>query len=215
MSNGSKRRRAAKRAARDRASSDQQNTGMRRREDSDKREPSNKLSASAPVASVLDVQESTNVRQIPKVNADSASDSKNSVGSSGEQREPVKLELKDGDTLSEEDYAAVAEKRMKELVDEDKKLTTTKLRNIYSLIMYIYGRAGTEKEYSQRRHDIQYLKVRMAYKAGRDDSVERFLTRTYLMKYVDAVTCFEQFMLYCRYAEALVAYFKFFGGKDS
>jgi CRISPR-associated protein Csm2 len=80
--------------------------------------------------------------------------------------------------------------------------------------MNIYVKIRTPQEYEDAKPDIQYLKVRMAYEAGREDSVKNFLNNTHLRSLVDGVTSYEQFMLYCRYAEALVAYFKFFGGKD-
>lgn len=54
----------------------------------------------------------------------------------------------------------------------------------------------------------------MAYEAGREDAVKGFLEATGLMKAIDELHSYEQFLLFCRYAESLVAYFKFYGGKD-
>ena len=130
-------------------------------------------------------------------------------------REAVKLSCQ-GFEITDENYASMAEG----LMDPAKgsafgKLTTTKLRGIYALIMNVYARINTGEDYEQHKPDIQYLKVRMAYEAGREDSVKAFLTATHLMKLVDGIASFEQFKLYCRYAEALVAYFRFFGGRDS
>ena len=34
------------------------------------------------------------------------------------------------------------------------------------------------------------------------------------MALLDQVHSYDQFILYCRYAESLVAYFKFYGGKE-
>ena len=61
---------------------------------------------------------------------------------------------------------------------------------------------------------MQYLRVKMAYEAGRDSAVKEFLEKTHLMETVRHIVTYEQFLLYCRYAESLVAYFKFYGGKD-
>lgn len=118
--------------------------------------------------------------------------------------------------VSSEDYATVAESLMKRYSEQKdfKWLTTTKLRGIYSLVMNVYVRVNMPEEYERFKPDIQYLKVRMAYEAGRERSVKTFLSMTHLMDLVDAIASFEQFRLYCRYAEALVAYFKFFGGRD-
>lgn len=132
-----------------------------------------------------------------------------------EERESVRLECPGIETITDENYASKAEGLMREYSQRSfGGLTTTKLRGIYSLIMNVYARATTPYEYERCKPDIQYLKVRMAYEAGRENSVKDFLGNTNLMRLIDAVIDFEQFKLYCRYAEALVAYFKFFGGKD-
>lgn len=133
------------------------------------------------------------------------------------EHESVKLELPGKATITGENYASTAESLMRRYMDEGGRrwLTTSKLRRIYSLVMNVYVKVNTPNEYERHMPDIQYLKVRMAYEAGRERSVKDFLAATNLMALVDSVKCFEQFRLYCRYAEALVAYFKFFGGKDS
>ena len=136
------------------------------------------------------------------------------------QKRAVELRLPGITTITGESFASTAEKLMSDYMGQRKgsrdsnKLTTTKLRSIYSLVTNIYVQVNTPEEYEQHRPDIQYLKVRMAYEAGREPSVKAFLEKTHLMKLVDAIESFEQFRLYCRYAESLVAYFKFFGGKD-
>lgn len=93
-------------------------------------------------------------------------------------------------------------------------LTTTKLRGIYALVMNVYTQINERGDFAKHASDIQYLKVRMAYEAGRERSVRSFLEKTNLMGLVSQVTDYEKFLLYCRYAESLVAYFKFYGGKD-
>lgn len=146
----------------------------------------------------------------PKSTAQDSSDG-------GPKRSPVLLGTPGAGGVSDEDFAVAAEALMKEYKEQKdfKGLTTTKLRGIYALIMNVYTRASTPEEYERCKSDVQYLKVRMAYEAGRDDAVKDFLTRTHLMRLIDSIGSFEQFLLYCRYAEALVAYFKFYGGKDS
>lgn len=123
--------------------------------------------------------------------------------------------------VSSDTYASIAEDLMNRYMKQYEglrafeRLTTTKLRSIYSLIMNNYVKINSQADYEQHKADIQYLKVRMAYEAGREGSVKKFLNQTYLMELVDSIESFEQFRLYCRYAEALVAYFKYFGGRDS
>ena len=120
-------------------------------------------------------------------------------------------------SLSSDNYATVAkfmisEKFMK--MPEWEHLTTSKLRGIYALIMNVYTKINAPEDYDRYRPDIEYLKVRMAYEAGREKAVRKFLDVTTLMNAVDSIKSYDQFMLFCRYAESLVAYFKFYGGED-
>lgn len=95
------------------------------------------------------------------------------------------------------------------------KLTSTKLRGIYSLIMNVYTQINSLEDFEARMPDLQYIKVKMAYESGRDQEVVGdFIKKTYLMACIDDIASYEQFVLYCRYAESLVAYFKFYGGKE-
>ena len=128
----------------------------------------------------------------------------------------VSLSLTDSKKLDETNYAdkGYVEKSKAnygELFDD---LTTTKLRSIYGLIMNVYNRINEPSDFEKYQSDIQYLKVKMAYESGRDKTVKQFIDSTYLMEAVSQIKTYEQFLLYCRYAESLVAYFKFFGGKD-
>lgn len=142
------------------------------------------------------------------------------------KEEPViLLKFKSGNTLlNSENYAHVAERRVAENGAETafRGLTMTKLRKFYGLIMNIYTRINTPADFEKHKSDLQYLKVRMAYEAGREKSeagrekpVKEFLEKTCLMSAIDYIATYEQFVLYCRYAESLVAYFKFYGGKES
>ena len=129
----------------------------------------------------------------------------------------IKLELIPGKyMLTSENYANTAERLMKGYLEkaEGQKLTTSKLRGIYAMVMNVYTKANSPQEYQACKSDIQYLRVRMAYEAGREPAVRSFLLKTRLMDVLGKVETYDQFMLYCRYAESLVAYFKFFGGKD-
>lgn len=118
--------------------------------------------------------------------------------------------------ITDTTYATVAEELMDTYMKrgDGRKVTTSKLRSIYALVANLSARVNAPDEYEPHRQDIQNLKVRMAYEAGREPTVRAFLDATGLLALVDAVSSFEQLTLYCRYAEALVAYFKYFGGKD-
>ncbi|GHV27418.1 type III-A CRISPR-associated protein Csm2 [Synergistales bacterium] len=100
-------------------------------------------------------------------------------------------------------------------------LTTSKIRGLLSLVSQVYNDARfAEKVLSDDIVSrIQYLRVRMVYEAGRDDGrdkpVNDFLDKTKLLKKLEEVGADrEKFMEFHRYFEALVAYFKFHGGRD-
>ncbi len=130
----------------------------------------------------------------------------------------VLLKFRDGKTLDETNYAGYAESIVKGAKDDRGRLfgglTTTKLRSIYGLIMNVYTKINDSSDFKRHLSDIQYLRVKMAYEAGRERAVKQFIDDTHLMEAVKQVGTYEQFLLYCRYAESLVAYFKFYGGRD-
>ena len=98
------------------------------------------------------------------------------------------------------------------------KLTTSKIRNILSMVSELYNDANRDKgkvlsEELQSR--VQYLKMRIAYEAGREKEVKDFEKKAELMSQIDKIgTERESLILFCRYMESLVAYHKFHGGKD-
>jgi CRISPR-associated protein Csm2 len=134
-----------------------------------------------------------------------------------QETELMKIGIQDRNVpLTGKNYAVMAEYLVQEYMKDVRrsKPTTTKLRGIYAMIMNVYTQINVPEDFDQHLADIQYLKVRMAYECGREPSVKDFLEHTHLMKALNKVTTFDAFMLYCRYAESLVAYFKFFGGRD-
>lgn len=64
--------------------------------------------------------------------------------------------------------------------------------------------------------EIRYLQVKLVYQAGRDKVVKDFIDKAELLPMVkeigNSIVKFEEF---CRYVEALVAYHKYYGGKDA
>lgn len=96
------------------------------------------------------------------------------------------------------------------------RLSMSKLRGIYSLITNIHARVNMPEDLNACMSDLQYIKVKMAYESGRERNrdVKEFISQTFLMVLLDQIETYEQFVLYCRYAESLVAYFKFYGGKE-
>ena len=65
--------------------------------------------------------------------------------------------------------------------------------------------------------EIKYLKVKIAYQAGRDKNkiVKNFVEKAKLFERIDKIgNSFAEYENFARYIEALVAYHKFYGGKD-
>lgn len=98
------------------------------------------------------------------------------------------------------------------------RLTTSKIRNILAMVSEIYNEVIHEKGEklsvkSQER--IQYLRLRITYEAGRDDDVKDFVNKSELLQMLKKIgNNKEEFLLFCRYLEALVAYHRFYGGRD-
>lgn len=133
------------------------------------------------------------------------------------------LWLTDKIAISGANYAQVAEEivspsntdgRTRGMNDKFKRLSMSKLRGIYGLVTNVYTRVNTPSDLEENLSDLQYIKVKMAYESGRDSTVKVFISETRLMALLDQVHSYDQFILYCRYAESLVAYFKFYGGKE-
>lgn len=122
-------------------------------------------------------------------------------------------------SLTSENYARIAEQIVRANKEKGREgwfegLSTTKIRNMYSLVMNVYTRITDKESFEANKGDLQYIKVKMAYESGREKVVKNFIQGTGLMSAIDNISTYDQFLLYCRYAESLVAYFKFYGGEE-
>lgn len=123
--------------------------------------------------------------------------------------------------LRSDNYADLAERAMMKLKkekEENRKLklvTTSKIRNLLSMISDIYNEIldKPEEELNERIKDrIAYLRVRFVYESGREPSVMHFVETAGILEYLKQINGKRSaFILFSRYMEALVAYFKFFG----
>ncbi|MBE6753239.1 MAG: type III-A CRISPR-associated protein Csm2 [Ruminococcaceae bacterium] len=119
-----------------------------------------------------------------------------------------------------EDYIDIADKLMRER--QCGGITTTKIRKIIAMFMEIFNvelgskAAGLSTE-SYRK--LQQLHIRVAYEAGRDRDVKKFVEATCLLSYIKHVEAHkdsnrQSFIELTHYVEALVAYHRYYGGKD-
>ena len=120
--------------------------------------------------------------------------------------------------LTDQEYVDRAEGVIKKLDDEKKLLTTSKIRNLLSMISSLYDevRRGTsDKLTAEAMSQIQYIRLHFAYEAGRDKNVKAFVDEADILRHIkDIGDSKAQFMLFCRYMEALVAYHRYHGGKE-
>lgn len=118
-------------------------------------------------------------------------------------------------------YVDVAESVILALKEENNDrlaLTTSKIRGLLSMTASIYtdvqrNRSETLSEELQSR--VQYLRMRVAYEAGRDPVVKKFVIKAELLEQLSNIRADkERLLLFCRYMEALVAYHRYHGGND-
>ena len=120
---------------------------------------------------------------------------------------------------NKEDYVAEADKVMKYKLAESK-LTTSKIRNILAMFSEIYNEVMFDSESNELTEDsvskINYMRVRLAYECGRDSDVKNFNKASNLIENIKSIgKNREQFILVFHYMEALVAYHRFYGGRDN
>ena len=76
-------------------------------------------------------------------------------------------------------------------------------------------RSTSEKLSSEAMSQIQYIRLHFAYEAGRDPKVKDFVNEADILAHIKDIGDNKgQFMVFCRYMEALVAYHRYYGGKE-
>ncbi|KQC85580.1 hypothetical protein APZ18_07665 [Butyribacter intestini] len=97
-------------------------------------------------------------------------------------------------------------------------LTTSKIRNILSMISTIYNEVihhPADKLNEDMVERLKYLKMRFAYEAGREKAVKNLIEVAKIFEIIDWVGNDKQrCILFCKYIESIVAYHKFNGGRD-
>ena len=99
-------------------------------------------------------------------------------------------------------------------------ITTSKIRGFLSLVSKVYNVESVRTEDTllpDSMDTIQMMRIRIVYEAGRDDtqSVKRFLNESHILNYIKGIgESRKNFIAFARYMEALVAYHKFYGGKE-
>jgi len=114
------------------------------------------------------------------------------------------------------DYVDFAERLMQA---NYRKITTSKLRNLLSLLMDVYNTETlrTEQDICEDSAvKLQMARIRMAYECGRDRNTKEFVEAANLLPWLKAIgNSREQAIRYVHYMEAIVAYHRFFGGREN
>ncbi len=126
--------------------------------------------------------------------------------------EPVKAEE------VPENYVERAEKVMNDLRNW-RSITTTKIRNLFSLVVDICSEEELRTESTLQDKSVARLKrmhVRVIYESGRDGGTKEFVEKTKLLEYLKWIgNDRERLIRFTRYMEALVAFHRYFGGKEA
>lgn len=120
-----------------------------------------------------------------------------------------------------DNYVDEAEEIMDRLMKNGRfkeKMTTSKIRNILSMVNDIYNREFNRQDENlgiESNALLQRMRVRLVYEAGRTLEVKKFVEETKLLDYIKNVNGNRnKFLSLARYMEALVAYHRYFGGKE-
>ena len=123
--------------------------------------------------------------------------------------------------LEKTNYVDKAEDVVNNLMRDKKNhliLTTSKIRNILSMISTIYNEVihyPSDKLNEDIVERLKYLKMRFAYEAGREKAVKNLIEVAKIFEIIEWIGNDKQkCILFCKYMESIVAYRKFNGGKD-
>lgn len=126
------------------------------------------------------------------------------------------------------DYVSRAEKVMKDWAGEDRNgkvpMTSSQIRKFLSQVNYVNNQVTMEEMQGKIQEDhlpdslataIRSLVVKLVYQAGREKQVKDFLKRSNLKVELEGVgNSLSAFREAYAYIEALVAFHRFYGGKD-
>lgn len=124
--------------------------------------------------------------------------------------------------INEGNYSDVAQNVIKTLSQPNKYgriniISTSQLRNILAMSADIYNQVvPLEKDLTDEINSrIEYLRIRCFYEAGRERLVKDFMKCSKIPDILREINGEKKnFILFNHYLEALVAFRKYYGGKD-
>ncbi|MFC2678587.1 MAG: type III-A CRISPR-associated protein Csm2, partial [Granulicatella sp.] len=87
------------------------------------------------------------------------------------------------------------------------------IRNLLNLTSNLFDESKV-RDYKDLADKIAYLRVQFVYQAGREPSVKDLVRKAEILAALKEINNKESLQRFCRYMEALVAYFRFYGGED-
>lgn len=127
-----------------------------------------------------------------------------------------------------ENYVDEAERIMRVLISSGTTVTTSKIRNLLSLVTDIYNDESIRTEDKLKPDSVvklNLMRVRVAYEYGRDNGesvgkdkvypMREFITQAHLREYLKGISTDRADLIrFAHYMEALVAFHRYFGGKE-
>jgi len=96
-------------------------------------------------------------------------------------------------------------------------VSTSQIRNFLAMTADIYNQVKLTEDGELKdeiKDQLQYLRVRIVYDAGRDNAVNTFVKESKILDKLKTVNTKKDYIDFSRYMEALVAWRKALGGRD-
>ena len=130
--------------------------------------------------------------------------------------------------ITNSNYVDIAEDAIQGLIADARKIekkpggykiiTTSQIRNQLAMTTEMYSEVANSNDdqlSGEILDKIEYLRIRFAYQAGREDLVRKFIEKTHILSILKSIKGNKaDFLIFCRYMEALVAFRKYYGNRD-
>ena len=120
--------------------------------------------------------------------------------------------------INEDNYVDVAQKVINNLKNRKELVTRSKIRSLLAMVSDIYNevlRLPNDKLPQSIIEKINYLKIRFYYEAVREPNTKSLLWEADIIKNIDEIgTDRKKYILFSHYIEALVAFHRYYGGRE-
>lgn len=118
--------------------------------------------------------------------------------------------------INQENFADIAELVMKNVYE---KVTSSQMRPILAKIhrLVSYNKNPKDELTLEELSALQYLKITTVYAAGKDSKTKAFVEASQLLEFIKRIAQSKRrsdLILLGKYYESLIAYHKYYGGRD-